>query len=349
MTPQRLDEILNKVANLKIALVGDVFLDKYFDLAPNQVETSLETGRLAHQVVNVRCYGGAGGSVAQKLAGLGAGWVPAITVVGTTGEALDLKAALQRDGIDTQHIIESSDRWTPTYMKPMQGDSSTAGYELDRMDITNSAVLPHDLENRVMATVNQLIGDLDGVAVIDQVGRQDCGVITSRVRQFLMNMAQNRPDKIFFADSRNRIGQVRYMLVKPNLAELAEAVGLRSAAVASREEIRLAGEKLMRLTHKPAIVTMGPEGLLALEQEAATFIPGYQVDGPIDICGAGDSVTAGTVAALCAEATLAEAALIGNLSASITIQQIGVTGVATPEQLRQRLVDYNRQMGAKVV
>jgi bifunctional ADP-heptose synthase (sugar kinase/adenylyltransferase) len=41
----------------------------------------------------------------------------------------------------------------------------------------------------------------------------------------------------------------------------------------------------------------------------------------------------------CAGATLAEAGFLGNLVASIVIQQIGVTGAATP---RQVLEQYSR-------
>mgnify|MGYP000331977952 CR=1 FL=1 len=42
---------------------------------------------------------------------------------------------------------------------------------------------------------------------------------------------------------------------------------------------------------------------------------------------------AGITAALCAGATLCEAALVGNLVASVTIQQIGTTGTATIKQI----------------
>jgi len=38
-------------------------------------------------------------------------------------------------------------------------------------------------------------------------------------------------------------------------------------------------------------------------------------------------------AGLCAGATLPEAALIGNLVASITVRQLGTTGTATPAQV----------------
>jgi rfaE bifunctional protein kinase chain/domain len=347
MTPQRLDEILAKVPQLKIALVGDVFLDKYFDIDRQLAEVSLETGKEAHQVVNIRCYPGAGGSVAQSLAALGAGWVPAITVIGMDGEGYDLKAALQRDGIDTQLVIESPLRRTPTYGKPMAMESGKPACELERLDIRNITPLPREIENQVMANLNRHIDELDGVVAIDQTTQRNCGVITDRVREFLGNLAATHPQKVFFADSRCRIGDFRHTITKPNRSELAEAVGLRSAAVASREEILLAGAKLIHLTGRPAVVTMGADGLLVLQGHAGDLIPGYTVGGDIDIVGAGDSVTAGMVTALCAGATLQEAALVGNLVASITIQQIGVTGTATPEQVRTRLVEYNQQHASR--
>ena len=65
-------------------------------------------------------------------------------------------------------------------------------------------------------------------------------------------------------------------------------------------------------------------------------VPGLKVSGPIDICGAGDSTTAGIVSALCAGASPAQAAHLGCLVASITIQQIGVTGTASPAQVLAR-------------
>ena len=50
----------------------------------------------------------------------------------------------------------------------------------------------------------------------------------------------------------------------------------------------------------------------------------------------GDSTSAGIVCARAAGATPEQAAAFGCLVASITVQQIGTTGTATPEQVRQR-------------
>jgi sugar/nucleoside kinase (ribokinase family) len=66
------------------------------------------------------------------------------------------------------------------------------------------------------------------------------------------------------------------------------------------------------------------------------MIPAFPVNGPVDIVGAGDSTSAGITSAMVAGATPAQAAAFGNLVASITIQQIGTTGTATPAQVRER-------------
>jgi bifunctional ADP-heptose synthase (sugar kinase/adenylyltransferase) len=51
------------------------------------------------------------------------------------------------------------------------------------------------------------------------------------------------------------------------------------------------------------------------------------------------------VLALAAGATLPEAALIGNLVASITVQQLATTGTARPVELFPRLKLWTQQRG----
>ena len=58
----------------------------------------------------------------------------------------------------------------------------------------------------------------------------------------------------------------------------------------------------------------------------------------MDIVGAGDSTTAGIVCALLAGMDRREAAATGNLVASITVQQLGTTGTASPAQVLARWV-----------
>ena len=58
-------------------------------------------------------------------------------------------------------------------------------------------------------------------------------------------------------------------------------------------------------------------------------------------------VTAGMVLSLISGATMPEAALVGNLVASITVQQLATTGVARPEELTPRLEMWREQHPAR--
>ena len=74
-----------------------------------------------------------------------------------------------------------------------------------------------------------------------------------------------------------------------------------------------------------------------------TAVPGVDVSGETDTTGAGDSATAGCVLSLCAGASCVEAAVIGNLVASITIQQLATTGTARQEELGPQLKLWQSQ------
>ncbi|MGQ9729364.1 MAG: bifunctional heptose 7-phosphate kinase/heptose 1-phosphate adenyltransferase, partial [Candidatus Fervidibacter sp.] len=61
LNEQKLKALLGDFPKVKVALVGDFFLDKYLDCDRMLSEVSLETGLEAFQVVRVRCYPGAAG------------------------------------------------------------------------------------------------------------------------------------------------------------------------------------------------------------------------------------------------------------------------------------------------
>ena len=88
----------------------------------------------------------------------------------------------------------------------------------------------------------------------------------------------------------------------------------------------------------------GADGMFVTDPDWAP-IPGIRVDGDTDTTGAGDSATAGCVLALCSGASCAEAAVVGNLVASITVQQLATTGTASPDDLQPRLKMWHQQNG----
>jgi len=183
-----------------------------------------------------------------------------------------------------------------------------------------------------------VLPEVQAVIIADQVEEEQLGIITPSVRERLAELALAHEDVIFFADSRAHISEFRHVITKPNAREAALALGAAEAAT-DRDALGAIGQDLARRNGRPVYITLGPDGMLVCQAEAATHVPGIPVAGPTDICGAGDSATAGIVSALCAGATAEEAALLGNLVASITIQQIGSTGTASPAEVLQRYLD----------
>lgn len=320
LTTELIERILATVPQRRIGLVGDLFLDRYFDIDPARDEPSVETGLTAYQITRVRSYPGALGTVLNNLVALGVGQLVPIAILGDDGEGYELRQCLAKmPGVNGTGLILANDRRTPTYAKPLYVDR-----ELNRLDIKNRTPTPERLQDRVVSMLDELFPTFDALLVLDQVSEEDCGVITDRVRTRIAELGAAHPKRFILADSRERIGRFANVCIKPNQAEFAKA------------------NNRLLCSNRHVFLTKGAEGIEVIEPsgphgyEGSTDIQAYPVEGPIDICGAGDSCSAGIACAMVSGAEAVEAAAFGNLVASITIQQIGTTGTASPEQVRAR-------------
>ena len=127
LNPSRLRSILSAYPSLRVGVVGDFFLDAYFDCEPELNEISLETGRTCYQVVRHRRQAGAAGTVAANLRALGVGAVEAVGYCGDDGEGYELRRAMQTLGLHTGGFYTTPDRFTPTYGKPCYLDRNKNG------------------------------------------------------------------------------------------------------------------------------------------------------------------------------------------------------------------------------
>jgi rfaE bifunctional protein kinase chain/domain len=342
LTDARLEHILQRIPQLTIGVLGDLFLDRYLDIDAALTEPSIETGLDAYQVVRVRSSPGAAGTVINNLVALGVRRVCAVSIIGDDGEGYELRQALADLGsVDFQHVVSAAGRRTPTYTKPMLHEQAKPARELNRLDIKNRTELPGPLEDRLIEAINDIWGQVDALLVMDQVSEENCGVVTTRIRDYLAELGKQHPQKFVMADSRERIGLFRSMTIKPNTAECRAALQIQPPwRLCSQDEDEGFASQLAMKTGRPLFLTQGEFGILVIDSNAVSAnlrrVAAFPVSGPIDIVGAGDSSSAAIGCAMAAGATLEEAAAFGNLVASITIQQIGTTGTASPEQVRQR-------------
>jgi bifunctional ADP-heptose synthase (sugar kinase/adenylyltransferase) len=203
--------------------------------------------------------------------------------------------------------------------------------ELNRFDIKNRQPLPGVVETKILELLTATWPAFDVLLVLDQVSEPDCGVVTARVRDRLAELGERDPAKIVIVDSRERVALFRNAWLKPNERECLRSAGLT-------EDVAEAMRCLSRRAGKPIICTRSERGMLVIESDTseAIEVPAYPVSGAIDSVGAGDSSSAAMACALASGTGLVEAAAFGNLIASITIQQIGTTGTASPDLIRRR-------------
>jgi rfaE bifunctional protein kinase chain/domain len=340
MTLARLDEILARFPELRLAVIGDFFLDKYLVVDRALSETSLETGKEAYQVVAIRHSPGAAGTVCNNLAALGVGELYAMGLIGEDGHGYELRQDLAARGVLLHYLRSLPDFFTPTYTKPMERGADGSEVEMNRLDIKNRRPLSPVAEAQMVDCLREIAFRVQGVIVSDQVQEEGYGLVTAGMRSALSRMALENPRMDILVDSRTRIGLFHNLMLKPNQHEAVHAATGEYRDALTPEEAVQAGQGLSAHAGKPVFLTRGAEGMAVCTPDTVTPVPGVPVEGPLDIVGAGDSANAGIMMGLAAGASLAEAAVIGNLVASITVQQLGTTGTATPAQVRARFRQY---------
>lgn len=338
MNPRRFKTITSRYARLKIAVIGDFSLDRYLEIDPARSETSIETGLPVHNVVNVRAQPGSAGTILNNLSALGVGTILPVGFCGVDGEGFELQAALRaRPGVSLKHFLQTPERGTFTYCKPLIIKPGQPPRELNRLDRKNWSPTPASVARRIIRSLQAVAADIDALIVMDQVDIAGTGVITPAVLEAVAAIAQRRGKLPIIADSRRGLRGYPKVIYKMNGTELlALAGGDRglSAAMARRRAAELA-----RASRQMVFVTLADKGIIGADARGGTaHLPAWPVLGPIDIVGAGDAVTANLAAAIAAGALMEEALHFANAAASIVIHQLGTTGTASVNQLAEKLM-----------
>jgi len=347
MERKRLKELLDKFPALRIAVVGDYFLDKWLEIDRSLDEPSLETGLTAYQVVAKRCYAGAAGTVVSNLAALETGKLFALGFLGNDGEGFELIRHLKKMNVNTDLLITSDSVMTPTYTKPVFLKSDGIE-ETNRLDHKNTKPTPAELERKIIDAVWKIAPDVDAIIALDQLCYEGYGVVTPRLREELAKISDKYPELVIYADSRAFISRFKNITIKCNDIEAAKLFGSGKQSGSGSpppDEVKKCLLRLSDVTGHPVFITCGSKGVMVMDDRGKPTLvstiklpPGTK----IDTVGAGDSCTSGIVTALCAGASPMEAAFIGNLVAGCTIQIIGTTGTASRGDL---LALYERYYG----
>lgn len=320
----RLFHLLDRFHEASVLVIGDLTLDEFLN---GQVERiSREAPVLIIRHHETRQVPGGGANSVYNLARLGA-QVKAVGLVGNDEQGRALCQLLTDAGISTAGIFQDSHRPTVTKTRISGHARQSVTQQIVRVDRKSDAIPDLALQQQLAAYIQQQLPLVDAVVCCDYGDH----TLTDPVIQ----AALQHPRSIVDAQSQLK----RYagaMLFTPNLPEAELAVGYaiaNTSGVADPERLHQAGQDLLALTQAQSIlITRGEEGMSLFNSAGVEHeIPAFNRTEVFDVTGAGDTVAAAATLALTAGASFWEAAVLGNLAASLVVRQFGTTTTTTRE------------------
>lgn len=301
----------------RVLVVGDLMVDQYLwgdssrisPEAPVPVvdvtSREIRPGGAANAALNVKALGGE-----VILAGL----------VGEDGLGDSLKSLLDDAGFDTSLLIQSAYRRTTVKTRVM-----SRGQQLLRIDEEDLIPINTFESKELLEKRFGSLGDIDAVLISDY----DKGLINEGLINKLSALAAIK-EAIITVDPKydNFFSYKNCSLFKPNLRELNDACSLQLKG-SEHNEIRDAVLELRRrMPHHQSLVTLGGHGMLAIDEHGGTSHIPARLREVVDVSGAGDTTIAVVTLALCAGASLEEAARLSNEAAGIACDMAGVVPVS---------------------
>uniref|UniRef100_UPI003217484E PfkB family carbohydrate kinase n=1 Tax=uncultured Draconibacterium sp. TaxID=1573823 RepID=UPI003217484E len=330
MKKEKLQNVLQDISTVKIAVVGDFCLDAYWFIDESKSEISIETGQKTRPVKEQRYSLGGAGNVTNNLAAMGIKDVRAYGVIGSDPYGSEMVKIMHESGINPNNLLIQEEDWsTHVYTKPYVGD-----FEEGRIDFGNFNQLSVNTADLLIQKLKRDIPDVDLVIINQQVLS---GIHTEYFKAELVKVIQSFPETVFITDSRNYNDYYDGSYRKMNDTEAARLFGLEKDVtdVVLHSEVKTAALFLFEKFGKPLFITRGERGSVIVDSNGVKDIYGLMIISKVDTVGAGDSYLAGAASTLAAGYSMADAAEMGSYVAGVTVQKLFQTGTASAEEILQ--------------
>jgi D-glycero-beta-D-manno-heptose-7-phosphate kinase len=321
-TPKLLS-LMDSFAQVKVLVIGDLTLDEFLTGEVERLSREAPVLILRHE--NTKQVPGGGANAVYNLAKLSA-QVKVVGLIGNDPQGQALKSIFNQANINTDGMFIDPHRPTVTKTRISGHARQSVTQQIVRVD-RKSDLLPHgDLQLQLSDYIQSQINSVDVVLCSDYGD----GVFTLPV----INSALSH--NLVIVDA--QIDLHRYegaTLFTPNLPEAEKAV---KYAISTPETLLKAGKDLLNITQaKQVLITRGDEGMSLFERDGnIEHIPPFNRSDVFDVTGAGDTVVSALTLALSVGATPWEAAILGNLAASIVVKQFG-TATTNIEEMKSAL------------
>ena len=145
MKRERLQELLACFPDLRVTVIGDLFLDRWYEIDKSMNNPSIETGLTVFHVVRKRSAAGAAGTVLNNLSEMGIGTLRVVSMVGDDGDGWEMRKRLAEKRVCTDSVVTDTSIVPPSYIKPQFPE------EENRLDIEHLSPTPPAVTDRLTA------------------------------------------------------------------------------------------------------------------------------------------------------------------------------------------------------
>ncbi len=324
LTEKRLWELLGNFRGKRIAVVGDLMLDRYYWGSVHRVSPEAPVPVVEVDTESIR-FGGAA-NVANNIQALG-GKAFLVGLVGDDHPGETFKKMMTEQGLDTGGIVVDESR--PTTIKTRV---IAAGQHVVRIDNESKQDCAGFFRTKLLDAVRSNMSSLDGVIIEDY----NKGVVSREVIHAVIAAAGEHGKPVTVDPKFNNFFEYKNVTVfKPNRREVEDAIGGKLKTIA---DVERAGKSLLAsLNAKNVLLTRGEEGMSLFQSDGSvTHIP-TTAEVVQDVSGAGDTVIATLTMTLVAGGDITEACILANCAGGVVVGAVGIVPVL-PEQLREAVL-----------
>lgn len=310
------NDIFERIANLKVAVIGDVMIDSYIYGKVNRM--SPEAPVPIVDVFKKENRLGGAANVALNIKALGA--TPyLISVLGDDGDGRKAEKLLNDAGISDAHILLSKDRETTVKTRILGNNRQIARVDQEKIVPLNEAD-----NQRLLSTLNNIIEHVDLLILEDY----DKGVLSKDNIESIVASANAHKVLIAVDPKFNNFMEYKNVgLFKPNLKELLHGMEAKISSDYSIEEIMQLEKNLRQeMGYTTGLITLSERGILIQNSNESHAMDAH-ARNISDVSGAGDTVISVAACTLAAGGSLETVAHLSNLAGGLVCEHPGVVPV----------------------
>lgn len=310
----------------KVLVIGDFAIDEMIYGQTHRISREAPVLILKH--TNTKIILGAASNAVHNISALNGGKAAALGVYGDDYHGPILLETLENAGVSVDLMVMDTERVTTTKTRISGYSVQSVNQQIVRIDREINDPLSKETEAKVIEKIKNVISDYDGVILSDY----KIGMMTPAIIETTINEAKkyNIPVAV---DTQDRLDRFKGATVlTPNQPDAEGFVGYQ---IKDEKTLLKAGQDLLDKTDAEMILlTRGGDGMALFEKNGkVSHIPAFNKTDVFDVTGAGDTVVASFILGLCAGATPCEAAIVGNLAASLVIRHFGCATTSIEELL----------------